>query len=107
MSDDRRLEPRYALSVPIRIGDVHATTVDVSVGGVAFVSPVAFTPDESISFSVTLRATGVPLQMDCRGTVTRTEPYRGGSWLVAASIDQFRIATDASTTAQHARVSTH
>jgi hypothetical protein len=104
MTDDRRLEPRYALSVPIRIGDVQATTVDLSVAGVAFVSPVPFSLDEAIAFSVTLRSTGVPVHMDCRGIVTRTEPYRGAH-LVAATIEHFRIASDHTTAAQSARVS--
>jgi hypothetical protein len=106
MSDDRRLEPRYALSVPIRIGDVQATTVDLSTAGVAFVSPVPFTTEETIAFSVTLKCTGVPVQMDCRGTVTRTEACRG-AFLVAATIDHFRIATDTTSAAQSARVSSH
>jgi hypothetical protein len=105
MSDDRRLEPRYALSVPIRIGEVVATTTDLSLAGVAFVSPVAFAPDSTIHFSIVLRASGMPVQMDCSGTVTRTDPA-GAAFHVAATIDRFRIASENTTNAQPARVPT-
>lgn len=102
MSDDRRLEPRYALSVPIRIGEVLATTVDLSLNGVAFMSPVSFAPQDSIHFSVTLRSSGFPVQMDCRGTVTRAEAATGSAYLVAATIDHFRIASENSVASQAA-----
>jgi hypothetical protein len=105
MGDDRRLEPRYALSVPIRIGDIQATTVDMSLGGVAFMSPVAFGAHSNIAFSVVLRATGIPVQMDCRGTVTRSESA-GAAFLVAATIDHFRIASENTMPAPPARVTT-
>lgn len=105
MSDDRRLEPRYALSVPMRIGDVVATTTDLSLAGVAFVSPVPFPPNSTITFSIVLRASGMPVQMDCTGTITRTDPA-GPAFRVAATIDRFRIATENTTTAQPARVPT-
>ena len=47
MADERRLEPRYALCVPIRVGSVEATTINVSLSGVAFKSPVSFVPAEA------------------------------------------------------------
>jgi len=94
LSEERRLEPRYALNVPIRVGPVDAMTINVSLSGVAFVSPVAFPISEIISFSVVLRSPSAPVQMDCRGIVTRADPGEKG-FVVAATIDQFRIASEA------------
>ena len=96
MSKERRLEPRYALSVPIRIGGVDATTLNVSLSGVAFLSPVAFPISKPIDFSVVLRSPTSPVQMDCRGVVTRADPSEGG-FVVAATIEQFRIASENAT----------
>ena len=93
MSEERRLEPRYALNVPIRVGIVEATTLNVSLSGVAFMSPVAFPVSEPIDFSVVLRAPTAPVQMDCRGVVIRAVPGDGG-FVVAATINQFRIASE-------------
>ena len=93
MADERRLEPRYSLSVPIRVGAVEATTINVSLSGVAFKSPVSFPISEQIAFSVLLRSPFAPVQMDCRGIVTRADPEEGG-FVVAATIDQFRIASE-------------
>lgn len=93
MSEERRLEPRYALNVPIRVGIVEATTLNVSLSGVAFMSPVAFPVSEPIDFSVVLRSPIAPVQMDCRGIVTRAVPSDGG-YVVAATIAQFRIASE-------------
>lgn len=93
MADERRLEPRYALSVPIRVGPVEATTINVSLSGVAFMSPVPFPISEPISFSVLLRSPFAPVQMDCRGVVTRADVSEQG-FVVAATIDQFRIASE-------------
>jgi PilZ domain-containing protein len=95
VSQERRLEPRYALNVPIRIGAVEATTLNVSLSGVSFVSPVAFPVSKPIAFSVVLRSASTPVQMDCRGVVTRADPGEGG-FVVAATIDQFRIASEQS-----------
>ncbi|HEX7190101.1 MAG TPA: PilZ domain-containing protein [Thermoanaerobaculia bacterium] len=96
MAEERRLEPRYALSVPIRVGAVEATTINVSLSGVAFKSPVPFPVSEPIAFSVLLRSPFAPVQMDCRGIVTRADP-EDGCFLVAATIDQFRIASENAT----------
>ncbi|HEY2829442.1 MAG TPA: PilZ domain-containing protein [Thermoanaerobaculia bacterium] len=93
MADDRRLEPRYALTVPIRVAGVEATTINVSLSGVSFKSPVPFPVSETIAFSVLLRSPFAPVQMDCRGVVTRADPEDGG-FVVAATIDQFRIASE-------------
>lgn len=93
VADERRLEPRYALSVPIRVGSVEATTINVSLSGVAFKSPVPFPISEKIDFSVLLRSPFAPVQMDCRGIVTRADPEDGG-FVIAATIDQFRIASE-------------
>ena len=93
MAEERRLEPRYALNVPIRVGSVEATTINVSLSGVAFRSPVSFPISEQIAFSVLLRSPFAPVQMDCRGVVTRADP-EDGAFVVAATIDQFRIASE-------------
>lgn len=93
MGDERRLEPRYALSVPIRVGGVEATTINVSLSGVAFKSPVSFPISQPIDFSVLLRSPFAPVQMDCRGVVTRADAEDDG-YVVAATIDQFRIASE-------------
>jgi hypothetical protein len=44
--------------------------------------------------------------MDCRGTVTRAE-RANAAWLVAATIDHFRIAAENTVNAQPQRVPTH
>ena len=93
MSEERRQEPRYALNVPIHVGSVEATTLNVSLSGVAFVSPVAFPVSEPIVFSLLLRSPVAPVQMDCRGVVTRADPGDSG-YVVAATIEQFRIASE-------------
>jgi hypothetical protein len=84
------MTPRYALAVPIAIGDVSGTTRDVGVGGVRFDSPIPFELQQSISFALTVGRPSEAITVRCVGVVQLVE-QAGGGFVVDASIDQIAV----------------
>ncbi len=93
--------PTYAVSVPMQIGSVTATTVAVDLSGVVFDSPVAFAVGAPIEFSLALPAAIAPIQIRCRGVVARCDG-RGRRFEAASTIDVFTVIDDRSTPAVQA-----
>lgn len=103
MEVERRHQPRYAISAPIAVGVVGGTTVDLSLTGVSFISPQHYDEGATIQFSIVVgMSSGVPLQIDCTGTVSRSVEHEG-RFLTASSIDHLRIATENASRAHIAR----
>ena len=87
VSTDRRLMPRYNVSLPIAAGDVKGTTRNLGVTGVSFVAPANFPVDQAISFSITLSPEPTGLTMNCHGVVKRTTRIKDGQFEIVATIE--------------------
>ena len=84
--------PTYALAAPIQIGAASATTRALDLSSVIFDWPAALEPGEAIEFSILILANGLPIEMDCRGSVTWCTPLENGDFDIAATIDSFEIS---------------
>ena len=86
--------PTYALAAPIQIGAVSATTRALDLSGVIFDWPAALEPGEAIEFSILILANGLPIEMDCRGSVASCTPLENGDFDIAATNDSFEISRE-------------
>ena len=87
--DERRLEPRYEIAVPIDVEGVRGMTRNLSMNGVIFISPISFEIGRMIDFGVFIRAGSCRLL--CRGRVVRHRQLPDRTFDVAASIDSFTM----------------
>ncbi len=69
---DRRQAQRHRLAVPVKLGDGHAITRDISAAGVFFETEQSMTRGQSIALSLIFEH--VPVRLHCQGEVVRVEP---------------------------------
>jgi hypothetical protein len=74
--DERRLQQRFRIGLPVKLESGTGTTRDISASGIYFETSRGFRQGELISFSVAFEhvGTGGPLHMKCEGQVVRVEP---------------------------------
>jgi hypothetical protein len=88
-----RVKPRGARKSAIR-PELEVETLDVSRGGIFFLSPTEWTIGTAIEFELDLPAlvVGKPLRIRCRGTITRVVPQEEGRMGIGASIDHYEYS---------------
>jgi hypothetical protein len=92
---------RYPLQLPLHIillGDQHVDrtelTMDISSGGVCFLSPAAVDVGERIEYLITLSGTNPPVRIRCLGNVLRSRSRSGsanGPYNVAVTMERYRF----------------
>lgn len=98
MSSDRRRGSRYALSLPVAIGDVRGYTRNIGVHGALIVSPRAFEPGDVVELGITITFTehAAPTALVCTATVRRVRKLHE-QWVIAVEFEELRVLTDAKT----------
>jgi PilZ domain len=93
MNEDRRVLPRYEIALPVEIGATRGVTRNLSLEAVLFVSPASFDVGADIHFVIEFGQSEVmpDVQLECSGTVTRSEAEDGGDYATAAVITDLRV----------------
>ena len=88
--------PRYEVELPIQVGPTPGTTKDVSVSGVRLVTNVPLSKDDHVSFTFRFpqAVIGVPVSVDCEGSVIRVIPVDGNKFDIAITIDSLKVTPD-------------
>ena len=73
-TQDRRVDRRIEIALPVFLDDAIGITRDVSRTGVFFWTDRTYDLGESISFSMGRRTESEEFVLKCRGVVFRTEP---------------------------------
>ena len=73
-----RCLPRFRGKLPVILEQGQGVTRDYNTAGVYFLTEGTYTPGEAISFTLLLnhQVNGVPMRVQCRGTVVRTSPEK-------------------------------
>ena len=79
------------LVLPIKIGDVTATTVQMSLSEVLFDAAASFAVATSIDFMVVIGRAESAVSVGCRGAVVSCVANADGRFRTAARIDEFQI----------------
>src|SRR5262245_25185354 len=88
---NRRKSRRYAMDVPVRLGDVEGQTRDVSTRGLYFVGPVELKPGAAIEMDLALpSAKPGPLSIRLRARIVRLDDL-GDEKGLAAEIHEWEI----------------
>lgn len=98
MTNDRRRESRYALSLPVDIGNVRAYTRTVGVRGALIVSPRPFEAGDVVPLVMTITFTEqvTPTALVCTASVRRIRKLRE-QWMVAVEFDELRVRVETNT----------
>src|SRR5687768_16711735 len=96
MIEERRHVPRYELGLQIRVGDVLGVTSNISLEGVMFVSPAAFTLGETVEVTLFVPADKgrSVMRLEGSGIVRRVERNSRGEYETAVELDGLRVLTD-------------
>jgi hypothetical protein len=88
-----RVKPR-ASRKPDLVPALEVETLDVSGGGLFFVTSAGLTIGTAIDFELNLPAEVLrsPVKIRCRGTITRVVPQEEGRIGIGATIDHFKIS---------------
>jgi hypothetical protein len=100
MDVERRLAPRYPMTVPVEMEAGSGATLDVSSTGVYFVTDAAVLPDQEISFTILFEhAVDSGAVVTCRGRVVRVERRADERLGVAATYEplEFHMSEDQKT----------
>jgi hypothetical protein len=96
MSEERRVEPRYALARPVRVGDVQGMTRNLSLDGVLFVSTAHFAEGATLHMTIFMDPMGGPgMRLEGRGFVVRCDQEPDGRLLTAVQLEDLQVLSDA------------
>jgi hypothetical protein len=90
-AQNRRKSRRYAMEVPVQVGDQEGQTIDVSTRGLYFVGPIEMKPGAAIEMDLALpSARPGPLSIRLRARIVRLDDL-GDSKGLAAEIHEWEI----------------
>jgi hypothetical protein len=105
-SPDQRRFRRYGMKLPCRVKprashksavfpELKVETLDISGGGLFFLSSAEWSVGTAIEFEIDLPAhiAPRPVKIRCHGTVTRVVPQEGVYIGIGATIDHYKIST--------------
>ena len=100
---ERRMSPRYQVTLPIEVGPVRGVTNNISTGGVVFVSNAPFTVGACVDFLIRFSegVSRMPVVLECTGVVVRHRELPDGSFETALTMGTMRADAVIEFTPQH------
>ena len=93
-NENKRLEDRVSVSLPVRLDNANGRTRDVSASGICFEVDASYATGSEISFVIELEAGAEKLLLKCKGSIVRTEDHGGKNSVAVKIIESVMEAAD-------------